>query len=407
MKTVLIAPCILIAVLACVVVGCRMFAKRSTEATVPLAAKPEGKIAIVYFSQSKVGNTALAAKWIQKHAGGDLVPLEPAAPYPEPYGETLKAANAERAAGTHPPLKPFPPLEGYDIVFIGSPIWYGTYAAPLATFFDGEKFAGKTVVPFCTHGGGGAGRFFDDVRKACPAAKVLDGLALRGSNQIERRLDIGVSSHHTEDDVVEWLNRIFKEQTGIKEKTAMNDGIYQFTVKGRKGEDVPLADYKGKVLLVVNTATRCGFTPQYEGLEAMYERVKGRGFELLDFPCNQFGGQAPGTEEEIHTFCVLNYKTAFPQFAKVEVNGENAAPLFKFLTANTKFEGFPQDGKIAPILEKMLGEADPDYAKKSSIKWNFTKFLIGRDGRVIKRFEPTAPLAQVEAAIENALAERN
>ena len=181
------------------------------------------------------------------------------------------------------------------------------------------------------------------------------------------------------------------------------DTVYQFTIKGRKGEDVSLADYKGKVLLIVNTATRCGFTPQYDGLEAMYERLKGRGFELLDFPCNQFGQQAPGSDEEIHGFCVLNYKTAFPQFSKVEVNGDNAAPLFKFLTANTRFEGFPQDGKLAPILEKMLREADPDYAKKPDVKWNFTKFLIGRDGRILRRFEPTAPLSVIEAEIEKAM----
>ena len=194
--------------------------------------------------------------------------------------------------------------------------------------------------------------------------------------------------------------------TGIaetKEPTMNTDTVYQFTVKGRKGEDVSLADFKGKVLLIVNTATRCGFTPQYNGLESMYERLKDRGFELLDFPCNQFGAQAPGTEDEIHTFCVLNYKTAFPQFAKVEVKGENASPLFKFLTANTTFAGFPPDGKIAPILEKMLAEADPDYAKKPEIKWNFTKFLIGRDGRIIRRFEPTAPLSEVEETIEKAL----
>lgn len=183
----------------------------------------------------------------------------------------------------------------------------------------------------------------------------------------------------------------------------MDNTVYQFTAKGRKGEDVPLSLYKGKVLLIVNTATRCGFTPQYEGLEAMYGRLKGKGFEMLDFPCNQFGQQAPGTEEEIHSFCVLNYKTEFPQFAKVEVNGEKAAPLFKFLTENTKFEGFPPDGKIAPILEKMLGEADPDYASKPSVKWNFTKFLIGRDGKIVRRFEPTAPLEEVEKAIEELL----
>ena len=179
--------------------------------------------------------------------------------------------------------------------------------------------------------------------------------------------------------------------------------VYQFTVKGRKGEDVSLADYKGKVLLIVNTATRCGFTPQYEGLEWMYAQHKDKGFEILDFPCNQFGQQAPGTDDEIHTFCVVHYNTAFPRFAKVDVNGDNAAPLFKFLTANTKFEGFSHDDKIAPLLEKMLGDADPDYAKKSDIKWNFTKFLIGRDGRIIRRFEPTAPLSAIETEVEKAL----
>ena len=188
-----------------------------------------------------------------------------------------------------------------------------------------------------------------------------------------------------------------------KEKHMETNTVYQFTVKGRNGEDVSLADYKGKVLLIVNTATRCGFTPQYDGLEWMYDQHKDKGFEILDFPCNQFGQQAPGTDDEIHTFCVVHYKTAFPRFAKVDVNGDNAAPLFKFLTDNTKFEGFPHDDKIAPLLEKMLGEADPDYAKTHSIKWNFTKFLIGRDGRIVRRFEPTASLSAVEAEVEKAL----
>ena len=194
--------------------------------------------------------------------------------------------------------------------------------------------------------------------------------------------------------------------TGVAETKADNgnaDTVYQFTVKGLKGEATPLSNYKGKVLLVVNTATRCGFTPQYKGLESMYEKLKGRGFEILDFPCNQFGAQAPGTEEEIHAFCVQKFNTTFPQFAKVDVNGEKASPLFKFLTSGTRFNGFPQDGKIAPVLDRMLTAKDPDYAKKTSVKWNFTKFLIGRDGRIIRRFEPTAPLAEVEAAVEKAL----
>lgn len=211
MKIVLIGFGIAAAALACTVVGCKMFAGRSTESKIPLTAKPQGKIAIVYYSQSQVQNTALVAKWIKKQVGGDLIPLELVKPYPEPYGETLKAANAERAAKTHPQLKPFPSLDGYDIVFVGAPIWYGTYAAPLMTFFDSNKLAGKTVAPFCTHGGGGAKNFFADVAKACPGAKVLDGLTIRGSNQVERRLGTGVTTHHTEDDVVKWLNAIFKD----------------------------------------------------------------------------------------------------------------------------------------------------------------------------------------------------
>ena len=114
-------------------------------------------------------------------------------------------------------------------------------------------------------------------------------------------------------------------------QTSNDMEIYKFTVKDRKGNDVSLADYKGKVLLIVNTATRCGFTPQYTELEALYEKYSAKGFEILDFPCNQFGQQAPGTEEEIHQFCQLNYKTKFPQFKKIDVNGDNQSPLFAYL----------------------------------------------------------------------------
>lgn len=194
----------------CAVAGYIMLAKRNTEAKVTLTAKPQGTIAIVYYSQSQVQNTALIAKWIQKQVGGDLFPLELVEPYPESYRETLKVAGKHHTEGTHPALKSIPDLTGYDIVFFGSPIWYHTYAPPVATFLDANKLAGKKIAPYCTHGGGGAGKFFSDVTKACPDAKVLDGLTIRGSNQIERRLGTGVTAHHTEDDVVEWLNRIFK-----------------------------------------------------------------------------------------------------------------------------------------------------------------------------------------------------
>ena len=198
-----------VVILAVVAVGCCLFRDRNTDATIPVTAKPTGKVAVVYFSQSKVGNTATVAQWIAKHTGGDLIAIEPVEPYPDAYGATLKAAKKDMDNGGARPIKPVADLDGCDVVFIGSPIWYGTYAPPVAEFFKTHTFAGKTVVPFCTHGGGGEGRFFLDVGKACPEATVKKGLVIRGSNQIERRLGSGVKSHHTEDDVIRWLNEIF------------------------------------------------------------------------------------------------------------------------------------------------------------------------------------------------------
>ena len=153
------------------------------------------------------------------------------------------------------------------------------------------------------------------------------------------------------------------------------------------------------MLLIVNTASKCGFTPQYEELEAMYERLHGRGFEILDFPCNQFGGQAPGTDEEITQFCQLTYGTKFPQFRKIEVNGENATELYKWLKSEKGFAGFDMSHPIAPILDDILSKANPEYKSDPSIKWNFTKFLINKEGKVIARFEPTENLQKVEDAI--------
>ena len=176
--------------------------------------------------------------------------------------------------------------------------------------------------------------------------------------------------------------------------------IYNITVKDRQNNDVSLSDYKGKVLLIVNTATRCGFTPQYSELEALYEKDSARGLEILDFPCNQFGQQAPGTEEEIHQFCQLNYATKFPQFKKVEVNGEGQSPLFAYLKSKKGFAGFDPNHKIGKILIDMLSKQDPDYDKNPDIKWNFTKFLIDRNGNVIERFEPTDDIQKIEKAIE-------
>lgn len=140
--------------------------------------------------------------------------------------------------------------------------------------------------------------------------------------------------------------------------------IYDFKVNDYKGNEVDLSQYKGKVLLIVNTATKCGFTPQYNALEAMYDKFKDEGFEILDFPCNQFFKQAPGTSEEIHEACILRFMIAFPQFEKIDVNGKNENPLYTYLKENAP-EG-----------------------KKGKIKWNFTKFLVNRDGVIVDRFEP-------------------
>lgn len=178
--------------------------------------------------------------------------------------------------------------------------------------------------------------------------------------------------------------------------------IYDFTVKTRKGEDVALSDFKGKVLLVVNTATGCGFTPQYKELQEIYDADHDKGLEILDFPCNQFGNQAPGDNEEIHTFCTGRFGITFPQYGKIDVNGENAIPLYKWLTENTKFEGFgkgPQALMMAGVAKKM----DKDYKNNGNIKWNFTKFLIDREGNIVSRFEPTESMENVKKAVEAAL----
>ena len=155
--------------------------------------------------------------------------------------------------------------------------------------------------------------------------------------------------------------------------TLSAQSIYDFKVKNDAGQEVSLSDYKGKVLLIVNTATRCGFTPQYKDLEPLYQKYHGQGFEILDFPCNQFGQQAPGTIQEIHQFCTANFDIHFPQFDKIDVNGENAHPLYTW-------------------LKEQAGGGD--------IKWNFTKFLIGRDGKVIKRYESRDQIASIEADMQ-------
>ena len=178
--------------------------------------------------------------------------------------------------------------------------------------------------------------------------------------------------------------------------------IYDFKVKTQDGAEVALSEYKGKVLLIVNTATGCGFTPQYDQLQDLYDACHEQGLEILDFPCNQFGEQAPGDDEEIHSFCTGRFGITFPQFSKVDVIGENAIPLYKWLAENSKFEGFglsPMGLAMSGIAKKM----DKDYKKNGAVKWNFTKFLVDRDGEILARFEPTASMQTVMEKVKAAL----
>ena len=190
---------------------------------------------------------------------------------------------------------------------------------------------------------------------------------------------------------------------GCKQKTepvvADTDNIYQFSVLDGNLDTVSLGDYQGKVLLVVNTATQCGFTPQYEELQQLYEKYHNRGFEVLDFPCNQFGEQAPGSYDEIHAFCTGNYNITFPQMDKIEVNGDSAQALYVWLKEQAPFGGFDTTDRIGAYLDKMFRAQDSLYDQNPDIKWNFTKFLIDRNGKVIKRFEPTTKAGEIEAAI--------
>ena len=176
--------------------------------------------------------------------------------------------------------------------------------------------------------------------------------------------------------------------------------IYDYSVPAPNGEEISLKNYEGKVILIVNTATGCGFTPHYKPIEQMYEDFHDKGFEVIDVPCNQFAGQTPGTDDEIHEFCTLKYKIMIPQIKNSDVNGENALPLFKFLKEQKGFEGFGK-GPTALIMSKMLQKSDKDYASKPDIKWNFTKFVVDRNGNVVKRFEPTADMKEVRAFVES------
>ena len=178
--------------------------------------------------------------------------------------------------------------------------------------------------------------------------------------------------------------------------------VYDFSLKDKQGNEVSLEQYKGKVLLIVNTATGCGFTPQYEDLEAMYHKLQSKGLEILDIPCNQFGHQAPGSDEEIKEFCTVKFGADFPQFKKSDVNGANELPLYTWLKSEKPCLG-GYDEKLAAVMEKLYNEANPEPRKKDDIQWNFTKFLINRDGQVIARFEPVVDMKEGEKQVEAAL----
>lgn len=184
--------------------------------------------------------------------------------------------------------------------------------------------------------------------------------------------------------------------------SASAQSIYDFTVKAQDGSTISLSEYKGKVLLIVNTATECGFTPQYKELEALYRKFQDKGLVILDFPCNQFGAQAPGSDAEIHEFCTGKYDISFPQFAKIDVNGENAEPLYAWLATEKPFAGFGKGLKNA-ALSKFADMNNKAFGDKAYIKWNFTKFLIDREGHVIARFEPTVDMKEVRNAVAAAL----
>ena len=180
--------------------------------------------------------------------------------------------------------------------------------------------------------------------------------------------------------------------------------IYGFKALSNKGKDVNFADYQGKVLLIVNTASKCGFTPQYDGLEALYQKYKDQGLVVIGFPCDQFGHQEPGTNEEIEAFCRLNHGVTFPLMSKIEVNGDGAHPIYQWLKSQAGFAGFDPAHPLTKILDDMFTKADPDYASQPDIKWNFTKFLISRKGTVVCRFEPTTEPQGMEKSIEKELA---
>ena len=195
--------------------------------------------------------------------------------------------------------------------------------------------------------------------------------------------------------------QVTTEPEPVVEETS---GIYDITVKDMNGSDVSLANYKGKVLLIVNVASKCGLTPQYEGLEALYQKYKDQGLEILGFPCNQFLGQEPGTNEEIQSFCSLNYNVTFPLFDKIDVNGEAESPLYTYLKKQAPFKGYPEGTEeFATMLDEIHQKTGTGFDQGDAIRWNFGKFLVSKDGKTILRFEPMVTPDMMEEAIQEFL----
>ena len=323
------------------------------------------RILVAYYSWSESGNTKYAAEQIQKDTNGELLEIKPKNAYPKDYNACLAQAQKEIRDGVRPELANEPvDFKKYDVIFIGSPNWFGTIAPPAASFLASADLADKTVIPFFTYGSGGMQNCERDAKKLAEKAKaVLPAKAFRGA-----------SVREADREIKDWI----ESALSITKGTAAS-GFYGFELKSWDGEDVRTSDFKGKVVLVVNTATRCGFTPQYERLEKLYKAYHDKGFELIDIPCNQFGGQAPGSDEEINTFCTSRYSTTFPRMTKCDVNGDKQIGLYKFLKEETN---------------------------KADIRWNFTKFLVDRNGKVVKRFESGDSLDELEKLIKSLLEQK-
>ena len=199
------------------------------------------------------------------------------------------------------------------------------------------------------------------------------------------------------------MKRLFTLLLVLLSLSASAKSIYSLKVKDANGKEVSLKEYRGQVLLIVNTATQCGFTPQYKELQDIYDRYVKKGFQVLDFPCNQFGQQAPGSMSQIRQFCTEKFHTTFPLFEKIDVNGAQESPLFNLLKKAQPFRGFDLRDSTGQMMDQMLRRQDPRYDKNNDIKWNFTKFLVNAKGQVIRRFEPAESMSSVEEAIKNVL----